>query len=168
MRLTVLASLNLIMGRLVGSWSVVLHPLFFLGIVTIDLGLYALMVYAGTLNKTLIAMMLTGLAGVLAVIAFAGSGPEAFAFGGPFRELARPVGDLAEAIIARYSGQAGPRGSLLRWDQRVLIAYIAIDLAGLMAIVGAGFVARILQARSRRGDIKPPSLPLDAGAASPL
>ncbi len=54
MRRTILASLNLIMGRLVGSWVTLLHPLFFLSMVTIDLGLYALMVHSGTLNKTVI------------------------------------------------------------------------------------------------------------------
>ena len=70
MRLTILASLNLLLGRLLAGWAFALHPLFFLTIVTLDLGLYSLMVYSGALNKTLIAMMLAGLAGVLAVVAW--------------------------------------------------------------------------------------------------
>ena len=47
--------------------------MFFLTIVTLNLGLYAVMVYSGIVNKTLIAMMLAGLAGVLAVIEYAGT-----------------------------------------------------------------------------------------------
>ncbi len=89
MRLTILASLNLIMGRVVGNWQTVLHPLFFLTILTIDLGLYALMVYSGTLNKTLIGMMLGGLTAVIGAIAFAGSGPSSFSYGGPFLGVAQ-------------------------------------------------------------------------------
>src|SRR5262249_53832236 len=94
MRLTILASLNLIMVRLVGDWVTILPPLFFLMIVTLDLGLYGLMVYSGTLNQTLIGMMLAGLAGVLLVIAFGGIGPDTFGTVGPWADVTRLVDSL--------------------------------------------------------------------------
>jgi hypothetical protein len=78
MRLTVLASLNLIMLRLVGRWDILLHPWFFLSMVTLDLGLYSVMVYSGTLNKTLIGMMLGGLAATLGTLVYTGMGASAF------------------------------------------------------------------------------------------
>ncbi len=102
MRLTILASLNLLMGRVVGDWETVLHPLFFLSILTIDLGLYALMVYSGTLNKTLIGMMLGGLVAVLGVIAYAGIGSVGL-------QLRRPVlGGDAAGRVAHRRGHPGP------------------------------------------------------------
>ena len=51
MRLTVLASLDVIMLRLVAQWDVLLHPWFFLSIVTLDLGLYSVIVFAAPLNR---------------------------------------------------------------------------------------------------------------------
>jgi hypothetical protein len=68
MRLTVLASLNVIMLRLVRRWDILLHPWFFLSMVALDLGLYSVMVYSGTLNRTLIGMMLGGLAATLGTL----------------------------------------------------------------------------------------------------
>src|SRR5436305_1661787 len=69
MRLSILAALNLVLGRVVGRWDILLHPWFFLTIVTLNLGLYAIMVYTGSLNTTLIGMMLGGLAATLGTLA---------------------------------------------------------------------------------------------------
>src|SRR3954447_22267432 len=90
MRLTVLASLNLIMLRLVARWDILLHPWFFLSMVTVDLGLYSVMVYSGALNKTLIGMMLGGLAATLGTLMYTGMGASAIVNGGPLARL----GDL--------------------------------------------------------------------------
>src|SRR5207237_9901066 len=98
MRLTILASLNLLLDRLVGRWDILLHPWFFLSIVTLNLGLYAVMVYSGTLNTTLIGMMLGGLAATLGTIAFAGMDATAFMFGGPFAQLGRWVESLLDYV----------------------------------------------------------------------
>src|SRR5437870_4756713 len=91
MRLTILASLNLLLVRLVGSLQVLLHPWFFLIVVTLNLGLYAVMVYSGSLNTTLIGMMLGGLAATLGTLAFAGMDATAFMYGSPFAQLGRWV-----------------------------------------------------------------------------
>ena len=74
MRLTVLTSLNLTMLRLVGQLDILLHPWFFLSMVTLDLGLYSVMVHSGTLNKTLIGIMLGGLAATLGTLVYTGMG----------------------------------------------------------------------------------------------
>src|SRR3954453_21254624 len=97
MRLTVLASLNLIMLRLVGRWDILLHPWFFLSMVTLDLGLYSVMVYSGTLNKTLIGMMLGGLAATLGTLVYTGKDASAFANGGPLVRLGKFV--MESAVI---------------------------------------------------------------------
>ena len=97
MRLTILASLNLLLGRLVGRWDILLHPWFFLIVVTLNLGLYAIMVYTGSLNKTLIGMMLGGLVATLTALAFGGMGPQAFMYRGPYQEFGR----IAESGLNR-------------------------------------------------------------------
>jgi hypothetical protein len=150
MRLSVLASLNLLLGRWVDYW-LMLHPLFFLIILTLNLGLYALMVYTGTLNKTLIAMMLAGLAGVLAVIAFSGAGASAFMYGGPFRQLAMRIEELVNATLKAFprSGFEPPPKSFW-WAHGLDIAYLVIDAVGLAIVLGSGLVARVLQARTVR------------------
>jgi hypothetical protein len=157
MRLTILASLNLIMGRVLGGWLFMLHPLFFLTVLTIDLGLYALMVYSGTLNKTLIAMMLAGLAGVLAVIAYAGADESAFAYGGRFQEIARWLEGVVNMALEALSVSASrARPKRFWWQHGLLIAYLAVDFIGLLMIAAGGLVARILQAGSRhRGTSAP-------------
>jgi hypothetical protein len=172
MRLTVLASLNLIMGRLVGSWMILLHPLFFLTMVTLDLGLYALMVYSGTLNKTLIGMMLAGLAGVLLVIALAGADREAIGPGGPWADVTRWVDTLTLGVKQFLSPDAnGVAPFWSRWrryDHVLLFGYFVGDVLGLILIAAGGLLARALQAGSGRRDNPAPPPPLDAGAASPL
>lgn len=99
MRLCFLVSLNLLMIRFVGYWSWLLDPLAFLIVVTLELGLYALMVYTGTLNKTLIAMMLAGLGGVLIVIA---SGESDTSFFRPSHKLAEWIEDLTNEMIVMF------------------------------------------------------------------
>ncbi len=158
MRLTILVSLNLIMGRLVGGWSVVLHPLFFLSVVTIDLGLYAVMVYSGTLNRTLIAMMLAGLVGVLAFIAYVGADSSAFVgYGGRFGKVAMwiegRVSDVTDVL--RTWGVRIARKSLW-WQNGIKIAYIVIDVVWSGVILAVGLLARALQARSQRRDTPAP------------
>ena len=153
MRLTILASLNLVMGRVVGDWQTVLHPLFFLSILTIDLGLYALMVYSGTLNKTLIGMMLGGLAAVLGVIAFAGFGPSAFvSYGSPFS------GGVGSARVAHQHESSRlpppPRPPRCPSDSpgigSIVVGYVAADLGGADPDRrrGASLAAEVLQASS--------------------
>ncbi len=160
MRLTVLASLILIMLRLVGQWDILVHPWFFLSMVTLDLGLYSVMVYSGTLNKTLIGMMLGGLAATLGTLVYTGMGPSAFAYGGPIR-----LGDfvmesaLNPALLALperiYAG--GPLR--LRYDQSSLLGNCLIDALGLVAIAAGGVLARILQARFPGRDSPPTASP---------
>lgn len=153
MRLTILASMNLIMGRVVGDWEIMLHPLFFLSILTIDLGLYALMVYSGTLNKTLIGMMLGGLAGVFAVIAFAGLGASAFTYyGGPFAGVAQLVEALINRVLRANSPSFSGPPFRIPWDWRSVVGYAVADLAGLIPIAVGGIAARVLQGRARRRD----------------
>jgi hypothetical protein len=155
MRLTILVSLNLLLGRLVGSWGLLLHPWFFLTVVTLNLGLYAVMVYSGTLNTTLIGMMLGGLAATLGTIAYAGIDPTAFMFGGPFGEIGRWVKSLVDGALEAYGGSR----LRLRYDWLPLIGYFVIDGAGLVAILGGGWLARRLRSRMERSQAMtaPPS-----------
>jgi hypothetical protein len=149
MRLTVLASLNLIMLRLVGRWDILLHSWFFLSIVTLDLGLYSVMVYSGTLNKTSIGMMLGGLAATLGTLVYTGMDASAFAIIGPLERLGDFVMESAvnPALLALpqriYAG--GPLR--LRYYQLSLLGNSLIDALGLVAIVTGGVLARLLQAR---------------------
>jgi hypothetical protein len=159
MRLTILASLKLLLGRLVESWDLLLHPVFFLIIVTLNLGLYAVMVYSGTLNTTLIGMTLGGLAATLGIIAYTGIGPRAFEYGGPSLRIRLLVESILSRVLEILRDQAQPPRwrtpdlpGLLTGDKLVLIGYLAIDIAGLIAIAASGTLARILQARSRRRD----------------
>jgi hypothetical protein len=159
MRLTVLASLNLIMLRLVEQWDILLHPLFFLSLITLDLGLYSITVYSGTLNKTLIGMMLGGLAVTLGTLVYTGMGASAMA-NGLFR-LGRFVMESAvnPALLALpqriYTG-----GPLRLWhDQESLLGNSLIDALGLVAIVTGGVLARLLQARFPGRDSPPPASP---------
>jgi hypothetical protein len=149
MKLTVLASLNLIMLRLVGEWDILLHRWFFLSIVTVDLGLYSLMVYSGTLNKTLIGVMLGGLTATLGTLMYTGMGAPAIANGGPLVRLGGFVMESAVnpgllALPERiYEG--GPLW--LRYDQLSLLGNCLIDALGLVAIATGGVLARLLQAK---------------------
>src|SRR4029077_2674494 len=99
MRLTILASLNLLLVRAVGSLETLLHPWFFLIVVTLNLGLYAVMVYSGTLNTTLIGMMLAGLAATVGTLAYAGMDPTSFMYGGPFARIGRWVESLLDYVL---------------------------------------------------------------------
>jgi hypothetical protein len=149
MRLTVLASLNLIMLRLVGEWDTLLHPWFFLSMVTVDLGLYSVMVYSGTLNKTLIGMMLGGLAATLGTLVYTGIGASAFAGGGPLVRLGDFVMESAvnPALLA-LPERAYTGGPLRLWYYQLsLLGNSLIDALGLVAIVTGGVLARLLQAR---------------------
>jgi hypothetical protein len=167
MRLSVLAALNLIMGRMLGGWILLMHPLFFLTVLTLDLGLYALMVYSGTLNRTLIAMMLAGLAEVVAIILYNGIGPGAFAYGGRFRDLGFFLHEKANELLATPPPGMNPgRPWRLTGDQLTLMAYVPVDVLGLAAIVLAGLVARAWQTRSGRRE--PPGPPLDSASTTPL
>ncbi len=175
MRLTILASLNLLLGRLVGRWEVLLHPVFFLIIVTLNLGLYAVMVYTGTLNQTLIGMMLGGLAATLGIIAYTGISPSAFMYGGP----SIPIRLLVESILTRaleaLRDQAKPGRwqtpdlpELLTGEKMILIGYVVLDTAGLILIGAGGWLARHLRKRLERPGATTAPPPLDADAASPL
>ena len=160
MRLTILASLNLLLVRVVGSVVTLLHPWFFLIVVTLNLGLYAVMVYSGTLNTTLIGMMLGGLAATLGTLAYAGMDATAFMFGGPFAQLGRGVESLLNYMLESPSTPAGLRGPLRsRYDWLALFGYLVVDVFGLLAIVGGGWLARRLRkAMERRdGSTAPPS-----------
>ncbi len=169
MRLTILASLNLLMGRLVGRWDILLHPWFFLSIVTVNLGLYAVMVYSGTLNKTLIGMMLGGLAATLGILVYTGMGASAFAYGGPFGRLSYVLVESAiNPALKALPPQVYARGPINPYQWQPLLGYVAIDGLGLIAIVTCGRLARIREANSRRRDTSAAPPPLDGGAASPM
>jgi hypothetical protein len=130
------------------------------------------MVYSGTLNKTLIGMMLAGLAAVLIIIAFAGAEPDAIGPGGPWADVTRWVDSLTLRIKDILSPDVGGSAPFwMRWrryDHVLLFGYIVGDVLGLILIAAGGLLARALQARSRRRDDPAPPPPLDAGAASPL
>ncbi|WP_165226022.1 hypothetical protein [Aquisphaera insulae] len=149
MRLSVLASLNVVMLRIVGGWDILLHPWFFLSMVTLNLGLYSVMVYSGTLNKTLIGMMLGGSIALLGTLLYTGIDASAFAYGGPFRRLGSFVMEsvvnprLQSLPKTTYAG--GP--ITLRFDQVALLGNSLIDALGLVAIVAGGLVGRFAQAR---------------------
>jgi hypothetical protein len=168
MRLSLLVSLNLLLGRFVGYWWL-FHPLFFLIVVTLNLGLYALMVYTGTLNKTLIAMMLAGLAGVLIVIAYGRAHTSFFASDVPFDNLAERIEGLTNETI-RMLPKAGFQAPPKRfWSAHgTEVAYLVVDLMGLVVILASGLMARVLQARSAHRDGPASPRPLDSAATSPL
>jgi hypothetical protein len=161
MRLTVLASLNLIMLRLVGQWDILLHPWFFLSMVTLDLGLYSVIVYSGTLNKTLIGMMLGGLAATLGTLVYTGIGASAFAYGSPLVRL----GDFVMVSAVNPALLALPQriyaGGPLRFGyyRLSLLGNSLVDTLGLVAIVTGGVLARLLQARFPGRDSPPPASP---------
>jgi hypothetical protein len=155
MRLTILASLNLVLARVVGDIDILLHPWFFLVIVTLNLGLYAIMVYSGSLNTSLIGAMLGGLAATLGTIAYTGMDSTAFMYGGPFQELGRSVESLlARALVAVQipvsPSRRGPLG--LTGDQVARLGYLAVDALGLSLIAIGGWSARRLHGRQKRPD----------------
>jgi hypothetical protein len=121
------------------------------------------------LNKTLITMMVPGPAGGLVVIAYSMSHTSFFASALPFRKLAERIEDLTTETIDTFptAGFGAPPKRFWR-IYGTEIAYIVVDATGLGVIVTSGLVARVLQARWRRGDTRPIFRPLDAGAASPL
>jgi hypothetical protein len=159
MRLTILVSLDLMLGRVI-EYEMMLHPLFFLIITTLNLGLYAVMVYTGTLNRTLIAMMITGLAGVLAIIAAGGAGVSGyFPYGGPFGRVGEWMHEQIDASAILPAMGLRPPPLQFWWQHGVRIAYLTIDAMGLIAIVAAGVLARASQARSERRAVPTPPPP---------
>ena len=160
MRLTVLASLNLIMLRLVGQWDILVHPWFFLSMVTLDLGLYSVMVYSGTLNKTLIGMMLGGLTATLGTLVYTGMGPSAFAYGGPIRLGDFVMESAVNPALLALPERAYTGGPLRLWYYQLsLLGNSLIDALGLVAIVTGGVLARFLQVRFPGRDSPPPVHP---------
>jgi hypothetical protein len=158
MRLTILVSLNLLLGRLVGRWDVLLHPWFFLIVVTLNLGLYAIMVYTGTLNKTLIGMMLGGLVATLGILAFTGMDARAFMYGGPFRPIGREVQSLINLVLESLPARIYAGGPLVLWNDGLsLIGYGVADAFGLIPIAVGGWIARRLNAETRSP--APPTAP---------
>jgi hypothetical protein len=156
MRLTILASLNLLMGRLVGGWDILLHPWFFLAIVTLNLGLYAVMVYTGSLNTTLVGMMVGGLAATLGTIALVGMDAAAFLYGGPFQEIGELVVSLLNRALEAMPAQAELGGPLrIPYDWILLIGYLVFDVAGLIVIIAGGWFARRQRSRIRQQDAAP-------------
>jgi hypothetical protein len=150
MRLTILASLNLLLGRLVDGWDILLHPWFFLGVVTLNLGLYALMVYPRTLNTTLIGMMLGGLAATVGIIAYVGMDPRSFMYGGPFRDLGFQIGSFVNRLLQALPDQVYSGGPLqLGGAGQFRLGYLAVDVPGLLVIAAGGWLARRLQERIR-------------------
>ncbi len=153
MRLSVLAALNMVVARMVDRSVVLFHPVVFLSVVTIDLGLYAVMVYSGTLNRTLIAMMLAGLAGVLASIAFGGLGPSTFTYGSSYEGLARIVEALIDRSLKLWAIVRGDGLSTrfgFDWKDRPRVGYLVADVLGAITIVIAGLLARVVRVRSRQ------------------
>jgi hypothetical protein len=152
MRLTILASLNLLLVRLVGRLEILLHPWLLLSIITLNLGLYAVLVYSGTLDTTLIGMLLGGLAAILGTIGYAGMGPTAFMYGGPFQALGRVVELLADRAVGLLpAGLYGGRPLRVPYQWLPLLGYLVVDALGLMAIVAGGALARRWQAGRDRG-----------------
>ncbi len=143
MRLTILAAMDLLLGRVLGQWDIVLHPWIFLSVVTINLGLYAIMVYTGTLNRTLIGMMLGGLVATLGTLSLTGMAPPAFMIGGPFHGIGREVTSLLNRVLEAMPGQVNA-GKPLRFRSEALnlIGYAVVDVVGLMVIVTGGGIAR--------------------------
>ena len=147
MHLTILASLNLLLGRLVGRWDILLHPWFFMIVVTLNLGLYAIMVYSGTLDTTLIGMMSGGLAAILATIAYTGMGPATFIYESGFWEIGMLMQFGLNRVLENLSANfISGRPISLRQDALSMIGYLVIDAAGLLMIGFGGWVARRLLA----------------------
>jgi hypothetical protein len=160
MRLTILASLNLLLGRILGRWDILLHPLFFLVLVTLNLGLYAVMVYTGTLNKTLIGMMLGGLAATLVTIWYGGMGASTFLYGTPFWRIGMWVADLLNRAIEAMPAGVYAGGPLsFQRDTINLIGYAVVDASGVILIVTGGLIALVMNPVSRTKDTPaaPPS-----------
>jgi hypothetical protein len=106
------------------------------------------MVYTGTLNKTLIGMMLGGLAATLGALVYTGMGASAFAYGGSLR-----LGDFVMQSAVNPALMELPQGIYaggplrLRYDQLSLLGNCLMDALGLLAIVTGGALARLLQTR---------------------
>jgi hypothetical protein len=155
MRLTILASLNLLLGRAVDGWDILLHPWFFLSVVTLNLGLYAVMVYTGTLNIALIGMMLGGLLATVGTLIYAGMDAGAFLDGSPFEEIGSVVKSLLDQGLKMSSVPSGPPGrSVLRSDQLALAGYLVVDVMGVIAIALGGLLGRHLGRRLQRRNLE--------------
>ncbi len=154
MRLTILASLDLLLGRLVGDWGILLHPLFFLIIVTLNLGLYAVMVYTGTLNLTLIGMMSSGLAATLLTLAYTGISPRTFLLhGGPFQVIWGPLQSLLNGVVTALPASVYAGGPLsLSGYALQFIGYALAGAAGLILIIAGGLIARAMNKEPRTPD----------------
>jgi hypothetical protein len=156
MRLTILASLNLLLGRILGRWDILLHPLFFLVLVTLNLGLYAVMVYTGTLNKTLIGMMLGGLAATLVTLWYGGMGASTFLYSPQFRGLGGSVESLLNRAFEAMPAGVYAGGPInLNWDSLIQIGYAVVDASGVILIVAGGLIARVMNPVSRTQDTPP-------------
>ncbi len=171
MRLTILASMNLLLVRLVGNWLIVMHPIFFLSMMTIDLGLYAIMVYTGSLNRTLIGLMLGGSASVLMIIVLTGSRASSFTNPGPFQPVTAQV-EWAVNKLRKPPPNAFPWNPApsfrFSWESQSLVGYLVTDAAGLVLIACGGVLARLLQSSGAAQGRQASPHTLDAGAASPL
>jgi hypothetical protein len=160
MRLVILTSLNLLLVRIVGGWNLLVHPWFFLTIVTVNLGLYAIMVYSGTLNTTLIGMMLGGLAATLGTLTYFGMDASVFMHGGPYRQVGRLVESHLNRLLEVLPDRVHQGAPLALGQARMLlISYLVIDMFGLIAILTGGWLARRLPSRRKRRDTAtaPPS-----------
>jgi hypothetical protein len=153
MRLVILTSFNLLLTRLVDGWDRLLHPWFFLIVVTLNLGLYAVMVYSGTLNKTLIGMMLGGLAATLGTLAYTGMTASAFMYDARVMGIGRWVEWLVNLVLVALPASVYPGGTVRFGSEWLIVAsYLVCDAAGLFLIVAGGWLGRRWQARiTRRG-----------------
>ena len=153
MRLTLLASLNLLLVRLLPDAVILFHPRFVLSIVSLNLGLSAVMVYSGSLNTSLIGMMAGGLAATIGTIAYAGMDATAFTFGGPFQYLGSLVQVVVNHVLLALPahGYQGVSARLLhRWVH--VFGYLVADVVGLMCIGAGGWLARRLRDAMERRD----------------
>jgi hypothetical protein len=154
MRLTILASLNLLLIRLVADLAVMFHPWFFLSIVTLNLGLYAVMVYSGSLNTKLIGMMAGGLAATVGTIAYSGMDATAFMFGGPFAQVGRLVELSINHTLEGLPSNVSQGGALrFRYNWVPVLGYLVIDLAGLAAIAVGGWLGPRVRGAAERWEL---------------
>jgi hypothetical protein len=190
MRLMVLIALELVLFQ--GVWYIVWLPPITMMIVTLNLGLYLVVIRPRHLNSTAVGMMIAGLIAVLLVAAYSavqfqvpwppGSAGAGVWFPRPrlprrawfFRFVSVGViGRLLFAFFALFlseppDAQSAVESVVLAVSLWVpFIESLLLDLVGLVLILLGGRLGRRWREREQRGGAAR-SVPLDGGAATPL
>jgi hypothetical protein len=190
MRLMVLIALELVLFQ--GVWPIVWVPPITMMIVTLNLGLYLVVIRPRHLNTAAVGMMIAGLVAVLLVAAYsavqfwvrwppgtAGAGVwfprPGFPRRGWFSQSISVgfIGRLLLDALAPFLSEPPNTQSAVelvvlavsRWVP--FMESVLLDLAGLVVILVGGRLGRRWREREQRGGPARP-VPLDGGAATPL